>query len=202
MHPIWLLLVLAVAVPLAARAYRRRRGQKRELEKLARARGLTFSPLDLIGLHERYYSLELIRRGHNRCASDLLCGSIDAGLVAVFRYSYDVGFGVEQSTRRCWIAVLESAKPLAPWRATPASDRGTEPGGESTRVGPFRVRTARGGDFDRLGSLGLWTALAEMPDFWHFESQGTLLAIAAPQEEDLHLPAQLLNAVGRLCSVS
>lgn len=122
MHPIWPVLALVVIVLVVGRGYWRRRKQARALIRLARSKGLTFSPVDLIGLHERYYNLEMIRQGHNRQAWNVVYGSTDAGLLAMFRYSFDAGFGVHRSSRHYWIAVIESPQSAGNWQV-----KGTEP---------------------------------------------------------------------------
>ena len=120
LHPAWLLGAVLISLPFVGRTYLDRRRQTRELLKLARRHNLKFSPADLIGLYDRYWNLALIRRGHNRHAWNVLYGSTEAGLVAIFRFSYELGFGLNRSARSWWVAVLESPQPFKSWQAEPA----------------------------------------------------------------------------------
>lgn len=195
MHPIWLIAVLLVATPFIAREYRARRRQRRELVALARRRNLKYSPVDLIGLHDRYHNLELIRRGHGRHAWNVLYGSADTGLIAVFRYSYDLGFGVQQVPNQCWVAVLESPQAFETWQAEPVS---ATPSGASegmTRIGPFHVRAARTSTLKLLTAPLVTASLISMPDTAHTEVRGPLIAIACAAQNDPSIPDRLIDAL-------
>ncbi len=195
MHPIWLLIFLVVVVLLAARLHRQRRRESRALVVLARGRNLKFSATDLIGLHDRYYNLELIRRGHGRHAWNVLYGSTDAGLIAVFRYSYDLGFGVNQTTRHGWVAVLENATPFENWRAEPALSTPADP--DATHVGPLHVWAEHADTLARLSAPRVAAILLSIPEHWSLEARATLLAIAAPLA-DAAGPERLLDTLMEL----
>ena len=94
-----------------------RRRESRTLRELAGRQRLNFTAEDLIDLHERYYHLHLIRQGHNRFAWNLLYGTTDEGLVSLFCYRYDLGFGVDLTHRSWWVAVLETSDCHPSWRA-------------------------------------------------------------------------------------
>jgi len=195
MHRIWPVLLLVVAAPLVGRIVWRRRRQAHELTRLARRRGLAFAPLDLIGLHERYYDLACIRQGHNRRAFDVLYGSTDAGLVAVFRYRFDLGFGVEQVSKQWWVAVLESPRPLAAWQAWPADEPRLERPEHSARIGPLAVAADRPSTLDALRQPPLASFLTSVPEDWHFEARTTLAAVVAPFDHDFTVPDRLLASL-------
>lgn len=199
MHPLWTLAVLAVAAPIVGRAWWRRRIELRELARIARRRGLTFSALDLIGLHDRYCNLELIRRGHNRHAWNVMYGSVDTGLVALFRYSWQAGFGTRQVVHQEWIAVLECPAPLAGWRTAPAEAQG-EPLPTGSRIGGFIIHADRTATARALCEPPLAEVFLSVTKKWHFESRGILLAAAAPFDGDWGVPERLLDCISSIAS--
>lgn len=198
MHWIWLALMLAVAGPVAGRIYWLRRRRRYELALLARRRGLTFAPFDLIGLPERYCNLALIRQGHNRHAWDVLYGSTPAGLVALFRYSYALGFGVRQNSRQWWVAVLERSRPFASWQAGPADGQNLGTRTFTRQVGSRQVWSDREETLELLGEPTTASALSKVPDLWHVEARGCLLAAVAPFKDDMGTVERLLDALDAL----
>ncbi len=195
MHPFWLVAVAIISAPFIGRAYVRRHRQVRGLTDLARRCNLRFSAIDLIGLHERYYNLQLMRRGHSRHAWNVLYGTTEAGLIAIFRYSYDSGFGVHQSAQQWWIGVLEGTDPFANWQAAPCqatADSGT------ARVGPFSCQADQADTLAKLAEPGPAAALLSLPDTWHLEASGVLLAMAAPGEDDASVAGQLYHSLQAL----
>lgn len=222
MHPVWLIVLGLVLAPPAARMWLKRRQRHARLWQLASERQLKLSTVDTIGLHDRYHNLDLIRRGHNRHAWDVLYGTSEAGHVAAFRYSYDLGFGVQQSSRHWWVAVLESTALFDGWQARPAgppdgpstvgpSTEGMSAEGacieekpftdESTagiRLGPFLVRADHWTTLESLASPATKAIFLEMPYWWHLEARGPLLAIAAPAEEPAVEPGALIDGLYKL----
>lgn len=199
MESFWLAVAFLVSASILGYLYRQRRQTLRELAALARRKGLTFSPLDLIGLHDRYYDLEIIRQGHNRHAWNVLYGATEAGLLAVFRYRYDIGFGIDQDSRQWWIAVVERSAVGPAWHASPASQAAAEPrpaldNGAQAWLGPFLVRADREetiGLLQRPETSAIFSRLS--PD-WQAESRGLLLAFAAPAAENDSSPDRLIDA--------
>ena len=111
------ILGIATLAAIAAVMSISRRRESRILRELAGRQRLNFTAEDLIDLHERYYRLHLVRQGHNHFAWNLLYGTTDEGLVSLFCYRYDLGFGVDQTHRSWWIAVLETPRCYPSWRA-------------------------------------------------------------------------------------
>jgi hypothetical protein len=216
MHPFWLIAAVLVLSPFAGRLYLVRRRQRRELLALARKRNLKFSPVDLIGLHDRYYNLDLIRQGHGRHAWNVLYGSVETGLIAVFRYSYDLGFGVQRTSSQWWMAVLESPTPFANWRAEPAHDApadttGSTDAAEATgpaqptseiRVGPLLLHADRAATLTDLARPPVAAALLAMPEGCHVEAHGPLLALACPADDNLEHPERLIDALTTLAEAT
>jgi len=202
MHPFWVVLVLLVAAMTTARVIISRRRQAVGLHGLARRHRLNFSPLDLIGLHDRYYNLDLIRQGHSRHAWNVLYGSTDAGLVAVFRYSCDVGFGVHQESRHWWMVVVETPYLHDPWRAGPADaaepDGGGGGGENEIALGPFKVRADHAATLARLSDPAVTEWMRQLPPASRWEARGPLLAAAVPVDHDAETPDRLLTTACEL----
>lgn len=202
MHPFWLVLVLLIVAVVTGRAVVSRRRLIKELSALARRRRLNFSPFDLIGIHDRYYNLDLIRQGHSRYAWNVLYGSTDAGLVAVFRYSYDVGFGVYQGSRHWWMAVVETPYLHDPWRAelggTGEREGDSHSDANEAALGSFRLRTAHAATLERLRDTAVTGSLDAAPVNTRWEARGPLLVAAVPVDRDPQTPDRLLTAVCEL----
>lgn len=198
MQSFWLTVVLLASAPFLAHIYWQRRKNLRELSLIARRKGLNFSPFDLIGLHDRYYNLEMIRQGHNRHAWSVLYGSTEAGLLAVFRYRYDIGFGIDQDSRQWWIAVVEMPDLLPACRAWAATEEAAPEDGEQPRPNPLAVRADRSETLERLERPEVRAALGRFPAGWQLEMRGKLLAIAAPVTEKGATPEQLIDEAATL----
>jgi hypothetical protein len=194
-----LILGLTVLVAVTVITFTARRRESRALRGLVNRRHLNFSPEDLIDLHERYYRLSIIRRGHSRFAWNLLYGSADEGLVSIFCYRCDIGFGVNQTHRTCWLAVMETTRQHAAWQAErrPFTDPlRTEQ--HERMLGAFMIRADEQSTLDRLPSVNLQNLLDEFPLLEHTEVRGQLVCVAAPCGNDTRTPEQLLEAVGKL----
>lgn len=192
-RPLWLAGVIVLIAPLVGRTYLHRRRELSSLSALARRRNLKFSTVDLIGLHDRYCNLELVRQGHNRHVWNVLYGSADAGLVTVFRYSYDLGFGVCRRSESWWMTVLEGPQVLKPWRADPAGAAEISP--PSERMGPFAIHADHAATVADLRQPGIRTAIESMPADCHIEAAGLLLAAAIPFEAGPAAPDTLLTCI-------
>ena len=197
-----------------------RRRETRALRELAGRQRLNYTAEDLIDLHERYYRLHLIRQGHNRFAWNLLYGTTNEGLVSLFCYRYDLGFGVDQTHRSWWVAVLETPCCHSNWLADRCSEQqphgGPGPAGQTPlltkegtgevqpqaryegRIGSFILRPDRHDTIDRLRQAGLEGFLGEATGVAHIEVCGHLVSLAAPHERNPQLPATLLEAVRHL----
>ena len=193
MSPLWLPLVLVALGTVSGAALFRGRREAATLRRLARGMRLNFAGADLIGVHGRYNSLRLIRRGHQRQARNVLYGSTDVGLVAVFRYSYDLGFGAGRTTRQAWVAVLETARPHRPWRLGKPDIWSTappdDPGG-----GP--VLTADHAEtLRRLSDPAIRELLERSPPGAEWETCGRVLALSVPADGRPETPERLLEVL-------
>lgn len=191
-----LILALTVLAAVTAITFSARRRESRTLRALVNRRHLNFSPEDLIDLHERYYRLSIIRRGHNRFAWNLLYGSADEGLVSLFCYRFDVGFGVNQTHRAWWLGVMETPRPRAAWQAErhPFVDP-LQTEKHERRLGSFLVRANEQSTLDRLASANLQGLLEKFPLVEHAEVRGQLVCVAAPYDRNTGTPEQLLDAI-------
>lgn len=189
---LWLLLGLALVL-LVLCALARRRRAARALRDLARTHRLNYAPDDLIGVHERYCSLELIRQGHSRTASDLLYGVTEAGLLTVFRYTFELGFGAQRSGETRWMAVLETPELHDPWHAVPAA-KDDPPG---TLVGRYRICAEHARTLEAVRGSHLPGALDDLPNGARVEARGHLLAVAIPDRSD---PADVAALIAAMCT--
>lgn len=194
----WFVWAALLILPFACRAYLKRRREYRGLSTIARRLNLKFSPVDLIGLHERYNNLRLIRQGHSRHAFDVLYGSVEQGLIAIFRYNYDTGFGGHQLGQSRWVAVLESSREFGIWQAEPVlqplSQAESLTAGESTAnrdmpggwviEGSYRIQAAHAATLRNLQAAQMREAIQSLPANGGVEACGPLLAVVVPLAAD------------------
>ncbi|HSW46058.1 MAG TPA: hypothetical protein VLM89_10860 [Phycisphaerae bacterium] len=200
MQSFLLILGLAVLVVVSAVTLITRRREAQTLRAFAARRRLNFSSEDLIDLHARYYPLAVIRRGRNRFAWNLLYGTTDEGLVSLFCYRYDLGFGVNQVQRAWWLAVIETSRNHPGWQARRDS-AGAGDADESRhrgRLGDFTLTSDQDDVLERLREIGIETFLREKPDLQYVEAHGQLVVVAAAYDRDPRMPAHLLDAVSSL----
>ena len=190
-------LVLVGSVTTYAMLARRR--QIGTVRGLTRDWRLNYSAEDLIGLHERYYALNLIRQGHHRQVSHILYGVIDEGLVSLFCYRYDVGFGVSQAGRQWWMAVVETPQTRPAWMACPTDEQAafTVPYPHVRTIGGFAVGTEIG-DAESPCPADVEGALRDAPAGARIEVRQRLVAVALPFKPDAETPRLTLMAVRRL----
>ena len=196
MPSVWLVLATLVIAGAVGRIVAHRRRQLGMLRDLARRHRLNFSPEDLIGLHERYQNLDLIRRGHNRHVWNVVYGSGDPGLIALFGYSCDLGFGANRTAHQYWIVVIETPRVHHHWRALTAESAGLS--GEHRRIGPFDVWADHPAAISELLDAGLESTFQKAPASYCWEARGTLLAVATPMQPDPQTPEQLLTTACEL----
>jgi len=198
-----LILGLAVLIVVAAATFTARRRERRELRALAARRRLNFTPDDLIDLHERYYRLSIIRRGHSRFAWNLLYGSTEEGLVSIFNYRCDLGFGVNQTDRSWWLAIVETGAAHAAWQAERQSfvDPFRSEKHERTE-GPLVIRADEESTLDRLPMSELRRLFEDFPLLEHAEVRRQLVCAAAPRRGDTETPERLLEAVRALARLT
>jgi len=197
MPSLWLLLATLLIAGAVGRIVAHRRRQLRTLRDLARRHRLNFSPEDLIGLHERYQNLDLIRRGHNRHAWNVVYGSAEPGLIALFGYSYDLGFGANRTAHQYWIVVIETPRAHHHWQAF-SGESACRPVGEPRRIGPFDVWADHPATLSELLDAGLESTFHKAPANYRWEARGTLLAVATPMQPDPQTPEQLLTTACEL----
>lgn len=191
------LILVGSATVYAVLARRRQVGSVRSLTRDLR---LNYSAEDLIGLHERYYALNLIRQGHHRQVSHILYGVIEEGLVSLFCYRYDIGFGVSQAGRQWWMAVVETQQPRAAWMAYPnggKADLGA-PYPHVRNVAGFTVCAETTDDPGSTGPADIEAVLRDAPPDGRIEVRQRLVAVALPFKPDGETPRQVLTVVRRL----
>jgi hypothetical protein len=201
-----LLLGLAILIIVAAATFLARSRESRALRDLAARSRLNFTAEDLIDLHGRYYRLDCIRRGHNHFAWNLLYGTTEEGLVSLFCYRCDLGFGVNQISRTSWIAVAETPRELSAWSAEHLAGTPAPPTPTNSRtdtrpeicVGPFIVRADAEETIARLRQAGLDSFLAGQPAIEHAQACRQLIAVAIPYDRDPQTPARLLDTLHNL----
>lgn len=197
-HP-WLfsliLLVLAIAI---GQGLWERYHRQRQLRELARRFNLNYSAMDLLNLSERYHNLSLLQRGHNRHICHILYGSHQAGLVALFRFSCELGLGLQRNQRQWWIAIVERDSDQPFWQAWPADTNYQRPhatSGLQTRLGDYLYVVDRPTSLDRLQQSQLPDILENGPSQCVWESRGGVVATACPCAFGDQDPAALLETV-------
>ncbi len=184
----WLVLGLVIAALLTWQVLRARRRRVLGLSRLALQARLNYSPEDVIGLHDRYYNLRLIRTGHSRGVSDTVYGSTRNGLVAVFRYCVEVGFGAQQARRSWWMAALESPEPRVPCLGLRAVAEAQLVPAEHyphvLTVGGWSIHYRHQTDQAVLDSAAMGDLLARWPAEWVFEGSGRVVLVRAPDDGD------------------
>ena len=185
----WIFILFCTALAItASRAWRRRRQQIRQLKDLARELGLHYVLDDLIGLHERYQNLRMIRRGHSRLAWNVLHGSQACGLVTLFCYRYELGFGARQIPRTWWIGVVETTAGHPSWHADSSPPSGAEP---SLKCPPFFITAQQDTILAELKSRNICSWLTNYRPDGSVEVHGPLLAVAVPLDERPETPREL-----------
>ena len=195
MQPLLLITGLVILAVVAGRGAWLRRRESRHLRELADRRRLNFAPDDLIGVYERYVHLDLIHRGHNRHVWNVLYGTTDAGLVTLFCYAYELGFGTNRTQEQWWMGVLETGDLHDTWQALPeeAIKR------NYTKVGEVCVRTDRRTTRRSLEASEEIRSILDPADRpCHWEVRGPLLAVAARLDSDPATAEQLLARLVRL----
>ncbi|GMU24490.1 MAG: hypothetical protein AMXMBFR13_45640 [Phycisphaerae bacterium] len=197
MSAFWQVIALAVLGGAAAQIILVRRRQRASLRELARRHGLSFSPEDLIDLHERYQSLELIRRGHNRQAHDLLYGTLEEGLVSIFHYSYELGCGARKTTCTWWMVVLETECVRDAWVVGHGANAETV--GLTLKLDAREIFAERSASRELLSAAQIRETLLASPASWQWEVRGRFLAIAAPGTSG---PGELENLLAGVKSLA
>ncbi len=200
-QPFWLTLGLAVFLAVAGRAFFVRQRERAYLQDFARRHGLNFSPVDLIGLHDRYQNLRIMRTGHSRHVWNVVSGMTPAGRLSLFDYGLELGFGFRRIRQRWWVAVLELEMAREGWIAGPADEQGDRPE-LSAKAGPFLVRAEHAITIQKLRERGIEDLLASAPPDARFEVRGQLAAVAVPAENKPASREQLLKTVMELGSCS
>ena len=201
MRSFWFVAGFVTLAVAALRAFYARRRQNRRLRDLARSRRLNFTPEDLIGVHERFYNLSMIRRGHRRHSWNLLYGTTDAGLISLFCYRYDLGFGTHQSCRQCWIAVVETPCDHARWSTLCACDSHAD-NHHTAEIAGFTIHADALDTIDKLRDAGLEAVLQKAAPTDQLEMHHQLVAGAAPYSRDIAIPARLLDTTIQLARLA
>jgi len=196
MDTFWLSLGCLVIAAAACRVIVTHARRRRALRGLAREERLNFSPEDLIGIHERYYNLEMIRQGHSRHTWNVLYSPTADGLATVFCYHYEVGFDVRCTAQRWWFAVMETPDAYHPhWQAEPADSSGA---GASGAIDGFRLWSDHAATRERLIEAGIERVFAAAPAECRWEARGPLVAVAVPFDPDPRTPRRLLTTAREL----
>jgi len=196
MHAFWIVVGLVVLAGVVIRLVLTRQRQVQALREIAKRHRFNYSSEDLIGLHERYQNLDLIRQGHNRHAWNVVYGAVETGLIALFRYRYDVGFGANRSSRQWWVAVVETSRAYRHWHAFPKG--GHQAMSDGRKWGRFRIHTYHESTVPELIDAGVDTTLANAPPDYQWEVRGPLIAVAAPMRPDPQVPEQLITVACEL----
>lgn len=199
MRPMQTLLLLVGVVVLASATVRlllMRRREVQALQGLAVANRLNFSREDIIGVHERYQRLEMIRRGHSRCASNVLYGTSPAGLVSVCCYTYELGLGANAQRHGWWIAVVETGRSGGSWRAVRAAEGEAED--SVVKVSGFWVAAEEPVALEKVKDEAVAAVLRSSPADLHWEISGPLVAAAVPLHDDVHAAERVLKAAMRM----
>ena len=185
-------LIIAVVAIVCALTSRHR--QHVALRRMASLYGLSFSREDIIGIHDRFYSLNLIRQGHNRDAWNLLYGTTNTGLIAIFCYRYEIGLGVQRDQRRWWVGVLQSSQHRENWQARPKTTN-TEPAenDHNIEIMRFRLTTDDDAAIEKLRQNGIEAVLKQANPADHIEVRDDLIAVATPATGQTESPQRLLS---------
>jgi len=173
-----------------------RRRQTRKLRQLAQKRRLNYSAEDLIGIHERYQNLELIRRGHIRHASHVLFGSTDVGMVTLFCYTFDLGFGINRSAQQWSMAIIETTGHYDHWRARPVKSGQTNE--DAKTIDRFSISADHQDTAAQLTDADIEQLLQESPAEYHWEVCGPLVAVAVADDSNPETLDELLNTAIKL----
>lgn len=198
MQSFWFIVGLFVLTLAALRAWLLRHRLNRRLRELASERRLNFTPDDLVGVHERFQNLSLIRQGHRRRAWNLLYGTTDVGFIALFCYRYDLGFGTRQSSKQCWIAVVETPYDHPCWLAHRTADQSLIDNRPTTEMSEFTIHADSESTIDMLREICLDGILqtAELAD--RLEAHQRAIAVAGALSRDLETPTRLLDTALKL----
>lgn len=175
-----------------------RRHRRRTLLALAGRYGLGYSAHDRIGLLDRYYPLEMLRRGHHRQTRDLLYGNSPAGAVSVFRCCFEEGFGVRRRLRPWWLAVVETQTPQEAWQAVTEPDS-TRPAADAQKANALRISAAHESAVPTVRQA-LTQLAGETSGPIHFEARGRFVAVALPDDRSSRAPEQAFHLVRGLAS--
>jgi len=101
--------VIAIAAWFSAK-------RRKELAAWAEGKGLAFRPGRDTGFDERYRTFGCLRRGHSRCAHNIVEGDWKGRRVTAFDYRYVTGSGKSRQTHHFSAIVLRSNVALKPLR--------------------------------------------------------------------------------------
>jgi hypothetical protein len=200
MRLFWIILAASLVAAVVIRGFYRRHRQRKQMHELARRHQLNYAPEDLVGVLERFSGLQLLNTGHSRHISHLVYGSIDGGLITLFRFSCEVGFGVNRSERQWWMVILETAQNFKPWRTMPIEFQQLHK--QQAPLGRFQLETEHEDTLAHLRQAGVCKWLEQMPSYFQYEVRGPLLATAAPGREKIRIPERLLESVYQLSQFS
>lgn len=111
----WLLIIIVGAAVIAIAAWFSAKRRK-ELAAWAEGKGLAFRPGRDTGFDERYRTFGCLRRGHSRCAHNIVEGDWKGRRVTAFDYRYVTGSGKSRQTHHFSAIVLRSNVALKPLR--------------------------------------------------------------------------------------
>jgi len=198
MRSFWFIVGFLLLALTALRAWFLRCRQNRRLRELAHCRRLNFTPDDLIGVHERFQNLRLIRQGHRRCAWNLIYGTTDIGFIALFCYRYDLGFGTRQTLHQRWIAVVETPFDHPCWQAQSVANKPRIDSQPSTEMAGFIIHTDYESTIDMLRLNSLDSILQNAASADRLESHHRFVAATAPYSRDIETPTCLLDTALQL----
>jgi len=193
MQTFWLIPGILIVAIAATWAWFHRRRETRTLKELARKHRLNYATEDLIGIHERYQNLELIRQGHSRHVSHTIFGSTERGMITLFYYTYDLGFDTDRITRKWWMAVLETDNQHDHWRVQPA--KMMKSAENTQKIDRFILHADHQKTIDLLTRAGMEEVLKSAHENFHFEADGPLLAVAVADCNEIEIIDQLLATV-------
>lgn len=195
-----LILALALLAVMTVNLTRRHR-HMRALMELAQETNLNFSAEDIVDVPTRYHRLRQIHQGHHRHAWDLVYGTCPQGLIAIFAYCYDRGFGARKNSHAHWMAVMETPVDHGTWLLTPgntAADATTDAWPIARDLPHHRLYARNAATLRKLDAQGLPEKLACLPPDLTAEASQQMLAVTADYVNDVACPRRLLS---RLCEL-
>jgi hypothetical protein len=206
-HLLLVILILLIVGGLVGRGLWQRFHRQRRLRDVGRRFELNYSPVDLLNLKERYHNLSLLHRGHNRHICHILYGSNPAGLVALFRFSCELGLGLQRSNPQWWMTIVEMESHQPTWQAWPTESTYRRPipsRSIQTRLGTYQLVAERAETLPHLRHADLASIFENAPPQCLWEARGPFLAVACPgtacEKDPTHLLETALAAAGRLAT--